>query len=897
MGRVSIIIPARNEECLQRTIDSILQAARGDIEVIPILDGYKPELKEDSRVKPIYLETTIGQRAGINLGAKNATGKHFMKCDAHCSFGNGFDEILKKDCEKDWTVLPRMYNLHIYNWKCKYGCTMYQNVLSPDTKDGICPICKKQSTFVKDWVWQIRKHRRTDYMYFDKDLRVKYWRAFKNRPESQGKITDVMNGVGACWFMHMDRFWELGGMDEDHGSWGQVAVEVACKAWLSGGRHVVNKNTWFAHLFRTTNEFSFPYKQSGRAQENARKYSRDLWYNNKWPKQTRELNWLINKFSPIPSWENSTMNSNDMTILYYTANKIPEKLAGKVKDQIKFASNGIPIVSVSQKPLTDMGKNICVGDIGQSLINIYKQILIAAKEAKTKYIVCCEDDALYVPEHFTKRPPDDTFLYNLNRWSLHTERDMYTLRRRTIMSQCICNRELLIKCLEERLALPDIPKKLCGEPGIYEKQLGLPTYKYDTFETKEPNVVIAHENNTTGIKYVGKDTAPKTDLAPWGNGKKLLDAIYFGDEKKRSSVDYLKQQVVGKRSQFSYIKNKTFLVKDIIDNRMDFCDPRKKKSLKWFMEVFPPFIKSIHEGKEYKTHELIKLPYYEYLLSKLNPADRVPRLTNKGKRHCINLMKDAVKVYKDIKQFGLKAPLDMFWENNRLVLHRGGRRVEILKLLGVRKVPARIFKTRKAFRDHNPSKSWRQGKPDSNSIHDLAIKQFMALGDMATDKYWVHGYTQLYDKEFAGMRNKRIKLLEIGVKRGASLELWKDAFPRGKIYGMDIQDIKIPGFEIFVGEQQDTAFLNNIVQKVGKFDIIIDDGSHKPKHQKASFEALWPHITPQGIYVIEDLHWNYRADKDKCAINTLKDMVDRIYKNPDVASVNFYYNICFIRKN
>jgi hypothetical protein len=70
---------------------------------------------------------------------------------------------------------------------------------------------------------------------------------------------------------------------------------------------VTNTKTWFAHLFRTGNfskngESTFPYPLSGADQEAARKYSRDLWLNDKWPLAVRPLLWLIDHFKPVPDW-------------------------------------------------------------------------------------------------------------------------------------------------------------------------------------------------------------------------------------------------------------------------------------------------------------------------------------------------------------------------------------------------------------------------------------------------------------------------------------------------------------------------------------------------------------------------------------------------------------------
>jgi glycosyltransferase involved in cell wall biosynthesis len=335
MADLSIIIPARNEEFLQRTIDDVFSNVKGNTEIIAILDGYWPDpgIVNHERLTLIHHSKPIGQRAATNEGVRLSKAKYIMKLDAHCAMAEGFDVELMSNIEYDWTVIPRMYTLHVFSWVCmKCGADYYQGPVKKDpcirkSKNGKPCNC---TDYTREIVW--KRNKCTDYMWFDRDLRVRYFdgNAFKPysddiaamkkkyspkyRTEFQGEITDVMNGVGACWMLHRDRYWELGGMDEQHGSWGQMGVEVAMKAWLSGGRHVVNKRTWFAHLFRTQGgDFTFPYDNPGSAQEEARKYSRKLWLGNNWPKQTRRLGWLIDKFSPLPGW--SDYNDDDTVLL------------------------------------------------------------------------------------------------------------------------------------------------------------------------------------------------------------------------------------------------------------------------------------------------------------------------------------------------------------------------------------------------------------------------------------------------------------------------------------------------------------------------------------------------------------------------------------------------------
>src|SRR5689334_6868922 len=110
MSKLSICIPARNELYLNRTIEDIFANARGEIEVVVALDGYWPDQWKEMTAKypnlhSVHSGEPIGMRAGINRAVASAASrgaKYIAKFDAHCSFGEGFDEILKADMEPDW---------------------------------------------------------------------------------------------------------------------------------------------------------------------------------------------------------------------------------------------------------------------------------------------------------------------------------------------------------------------------------------------------------------------------------------------------------------------------------------------------------------------------------------------------------------------------------------------------------------------------------------------------------------------------------------------------------------------------------------------------------------------------------------------------------------------------
>ncbi len=140
------------------------------------------------------------------------------------------------------------------------------------------------------------------------------------------------------------------------------------------------------------------------------------------------------------------------------------------------------------------------------------------------------------------------------------------------------------------------------------------------------------------------------------------------------------------------------------------------------------------------------------------------------------------------------------------------------------------------------------------------------LDSYNTDKI-THRYLDVYDPILAPWVGGHIKLLEIGVHKGGSLKLWRDYFPLGVIFGIDI---KLPEhfvagerIQVFEGSQSDKRFLSEVANKVAPegFDIIIDDASHIGELTKTAFWHLFDsHLKPGGLYVIEDWGTGYLDD-------------------------------------
>jgi hypothetical protein len=129
---------------------------------------------------------------------------------------------------------------------------------------------------------------------------------------------------------------------------------------------------------------------------------------------------------------------------------------------------------------------------------------------------------------------------------------------------------------------------------------------------------------------------------------------------------------------------------------------------------------------------------------------------------------------------------------------------------------------------------------------------------------WMH-YFDIYDRHFARFRGQDVHVLEIGVSHGGSLQMWRDYFGKSaKIYGADInpfcKNFETENTKIFIGDQSDKKFLQHLKNEIPRLDILIDDGGHLANQQIATFEILFPHVSPNGVYLCEDLHTSYWDD-------------------------------------
>ena len=294
MALLSMIIPSRNCKYVSRTVEDIFANATGEIEVIVLLDGYWPDppIKDDPRLTIVHKPIVKGMRHSLNLGAQLAKGKYIAKCDDHCMFGQGFDEILQKDMEDNWLVNPSRYAMDAEKWQRMRGPTEYLYITYPYIKDNLYG----NGLHGKKWIGENGIGENMGVQQF-------YWKEDHRRDI---KVDDMMTFQGSFWFMAREHYFRIGMLDE---KWCDLMEnepqELGFKTWLSGGRCVVNKNTWYAHMHKNERELDDhgrTWKLSYEAMRATGRFQTWYWMHDKWPKATRKMKWFVEHFWPIPTW-------------------------------------------------------------------------------------------------------------------------------------------------------------------------------------------------------------------------------------------------------------------------------------------------------------------------------------------------------------------------------------------------------------------------------------------------------------------------------------------------------------------------------------------------------------------------------------------------------------------
>lgn len=194
-------------------------------------------------------------------------------------------------------------------------------------------------------------------------------------------------------------------------------------------------------------------------------------------------------------------------------------------------------------------------------------------------------------------------------------------------------------------------------------------------------------------------------------------------------------------------------------------------------------------------------------------------------------------------------------------------------------------------------------------------------GNQGSTVHKWRGYLEKYDRHLSRFRNTPVRLLELGVYRGGSLHLWRTYFgDAATIFGIDIdpacgQYNGIAG-QVRIGSQDDANFLSSVVAEMGGLDVVIDDGSHVASHQRASFDALFPLLGNNGVYICEDTMTAYSRGyfeggyrRKTNFIEASKRIIDDLnsdfhgrrdtFKNAarEISGVHFYQGMVIIEKH
>lgn len=280
-GKVSVLVPSRNEQFLGKTVADLLAKARGSVEIIAVLDGYWPDpaLPTDPRVRVLHFGEAHGMRPAINAAAQIATGEFLLKCDAHTLWADGFDLALKADYhEGNWILVPRRYALDPDAWVIdasnkKYPID-YHYLSNPFNTPG------DSTQGLHGSAWTARREARTNIL-----------------------LDDELSSQGSAWFMAASHFARLGPLDmQAYGVFWHEMQELGLKTWLSGGALKVTKRTWYGHLYKGK-RYGRGYSTRDMGHESGTAFTSWFWMTDQpFVGRSRTMRSLVEQFSPVPTW-------------------------------------------------------------------------------------------------------------------------------------------------------------------------------------------------------------------------------------------------------------------------------------------------------------------------------------------------------------------------------------------------------------------------------------------------------------------------------------------------------------------------------------------------------------------------------------------------------------------
>jgi hypothetical protein len=212
-------------------------------------------------------------------------------------------------------------------------------------------------------------------------------------------------------------------------------------------------------------------------------------------------------------------------IIYYTSNREHPKFENRIKANILRVTD-LPIISVSQKPI-NFGKNICVGDVGASNFNMFRQIQIGCQNTGADFVISAEADCMYPPDYFTFRPEELERCYrNSNVYVMGDHRNYWFYKKEGATHAQVIGRKYYLGVLEKQFK--GAPKWSVEEKNFPKER----TRKNDIFGRiyywKTKNPVFQVKTHRSMRYYTHSERVPIYDLPYWGNGKEVRTRLMKG---------------------------------------------------------------------------------------------------------------------------------------------------------------------------------------------------------------------------------------------------------------------------------------------------------------------------------------------------------------------------------
>lgn len=157
----------------------------------------------------------------------------------------------------------------------------------------------------------------------------------------------------------------------------------------------------------------------------------------------------------------------------------------------------------------------------------------------------------------------------------------------------------------------------------------------------------------------------------------------------------------------------------------------------------------------------------------------------------------------------------------------------------------------------------------------MSLVELFKQKNYPTDKGTDHSYLETYDELFKPFKEAHINILELGVWKGGSIQLWTDFFTNAKIIGYDVTiydgDV-FPKTAIRVLKN-----VNNISPtefETTPLTIAIDDGSHSLEDQLTFIKTIYPQLLSGGILIIEDVQNIDNQKKEFDSLNIPYEVID-----------------------